>query len=186
MMLNNLANKLTLSRIIVIPLIVLVYYLPFSWSSVAASCLFVLGCFTDWLDGFIARKFKQTSNLGVLLDPIADKLIVATCLILLIDKYQGKGLESLAISLPAMLIIGREIAISGLREWLAKVQKSEGLAVSLAGKIKTLLQMVAVSVLLAGPVLPYWQWIGYTTLYAAVLLTLYSMFRYLSSCLQPH
>ena len=181
----TLANKLTLSRILVIPVIVTLFYLPFSWSHAAAAFFFAVGCVTDWLDGFVARRFKQTSSLGILLDPIADKLIVATCLVLLVHKYQN-----IFMVIAAIVIIGREIAIAGLREWLRQTtQKTQkNLAVSVAGKIKTLLQMVAIALLLIAPFpyLPYQQyqqWIGYGVLCLAVVLTLYSMAHYLKTAL---
>lgn len=182
-MFHNLANKLTLARILIIPAIVVLFYLPFSWSHIIAAYLFIAGCITDWLDGFIARKWKQTSDLGILLDPIADKLIIAVCLILLIDKY-----NHILIIIAAMIIISREIAVAGLREWLLKTQSAQkiSLAVSFSGKLKTVLQMIAVAILLAAPYpyVPYQQWIGYIALCLAVALTIYSMLYYLKVALR--
>lgn len=175
----NIPILLTWCRILLIPLLVGVYYAPQSWLEMSeknniATLLFIGGAITDWLDGYLARKLNQTSAFGAFLDPVADKLIVAVALILLVELDRTN-------SLVAAVIIGREIAISALREWMAKVGASASVAVSLVGKIKTIAQMVAIPMLLyATPlfgvdVLEWGRWL----IYVAALLTLWSMGYYI-------
>lgn len=168
-------NVLTFSRIVVIPFFILAFYLPFSFARTLAAALFFLACFTDWLDGYLARKLKQSSSFGAFLDPVADKLLVSTSLLLLV------GSNTLPfITLPAVVIVGREIAISALREWMAEMGKRVSVAVSYMGKIKTGLQMVAIFLLIAyGAALSKWAMIGIGLLYVAAGLTLWSMAIYL-------
>ena len=134
----NVPNTLTLFRIALIPIFVLAFYLPFSWSNQLACGLFVLAAITDWLDGYLARKLDQVSNLGAFLDPVADKLMVAVVLVMLVEQHPHP-----LLALPAMVIIGREITISALREWMAELGARSKVAVSVYGKIKTVAQMLA-------------------------------------------
>lgn len=174
----NIPNFLTLLRILLIPIFVLVFYLPFRGNHVATAALFALAALTDWLDGYLARTLKQTSKLGAFLDPVADKLIVAVALVLLVGE---KNLPYLAI--PAAVIVGREIVVSALREWMAEMGKRASVAVSLIGKIKTFVQMLAVILLLLY-VPNYHAWLGitgYILLYLSAILTLWSMVLYLKT-----
>jgi CDP-diacylglycerol--glycerol-3-phosphate 3-phosphatidyltransferase len=172
----NIPNWLTLFRISLIPIFVLVFYLPIEGRHMGTAILFALAAFTDWLDGFLARKLKQVSPLGTFLDPVADKLVVAVALVLLVQAYASPWL-----ALPAAIIVGREIVISALREWMAELGNRCRVAVSYLGKIKTSSQMVAVILLLSqNPAhYTYITWIGLVGIYAAALLTLWSMVMYL-------
>jgi len=170
----NLPNILTLSRIVMIPVFVLVYFLPFGWSYMASAVIFALAGMTDWLDGYLARKLDQSTPLGAFLDPVADKLMVAVALTVLIHEY-----SSLLMTLPAMIIIGREIVISALREWMAEMGKRASVAVSFVGKIKTTCQMVSIVILVAFPQGEGLAYIGLVVLYVAAALTLWSMCVYL-------
>ena len=142
-MLWTVPNALTWMRIFAIPLVVVLFYMPFPWSDPAAGALFAIAGITDTLDGYYARKLGQTSRLGAFLDPVADKLIVAVALVLLVSKDQR-----LIVVLPAIVIIGREIAISALREWMAEIGQRRKVAVSKLGKLKTILQIVGLSMML--------------------------------------
>ncbi|MGM0535681.1 MAG: CDP-diacylglycerol--glycerol-3-phosphate 3-phosphatidyltransferase [Pseudomonadota bacterium] len=176
----NIPNLLTLARILFIPLLVVLFYLPFVWSMPLAAALFALAAVTDWLDGYLARRWNQSTPFGAFLDPVADKLMVAVALALLIERY-----EAIWLTLPALVIIGREIVISALREWMAEMGKRGQVAVSWIGKVKTTLQMAALLVLLAfTPGSPI-ALLGVATLYVAALLTLWSMFLYLRAA-WPH
>lgn len=163
-------------RILFIPLLVLVYYLPFEGRYVAAAAIFGLAALTDWLDGYLARKLDQMTPFGAFLDPVADKLIVAVALVVLVQSR-----PTLLVALPAMIIICREILISALREWMAEMGTRTSVAVSMVGKIKTTLQMIAIGVLLfADPVSAgSLNTLGLLTLYVAAALTLWSMAIYL-------
>ena len=174
----NLPNILTLFRIGLIPVFVLIFYLPFGWSNEAACIIFVLAAITDWLDGYLARKLQQISKLGAFLDPVADKLMVAVVLVLLVERYPG-----LVLSLPAAVIIGREITVSALREWMAELGARSRVAVSIYGKIKTIAQMTALPLLIYHDSLygiPVYS-LGLILLYIAAGLTLVSMYQYLVS-----
>lgn len=172
----TLANQLTLARIALIPLFVVVFYLPYKWSYPAAALLFSLAAVTDWLDGYIARKYQQSTAFGAFLDPVADKLMVAVALVLLVGVHQ-----SAPLAIAAAVIIGREIVISALREWMAELGKRSSVAVSFVGKVKTTAQMIALITLLAfepeGH--PTAQLLGYFLIYLAAGLTLWSMIIYL-------
>ncbi|WIO73077.1 CDP-diacylglycerol--glycerol-3-phosphate 3-phosphatidyltransferase [Porticoccaceae bacterium LTM1] len=174
----TLPNILTLMRIALIPIFVLVFYLPWEWRFMACAGIFVLGSITDWLDGYLARRLGQTTPFGAFLDPVADKLSVAAALILLLEANPTPW-----FALPALVIIGREIVISALREWMAELGQRASVAVSSIGKFKTAVQMIAISVLLAfNPVTyPLYHNIGLALLYASALLTLWSMFVYLKA-----
>jgi CDP-diacylglycerol--glycerol-3-phosphate 3-phosphatidyltransferase len=175
-MLWNLPNTLTWLRIGAIPLIVLLFYMPYHWSDPAAGLLFAAAGVTDSLDGYFARRLGQTSRLGAFLDPVADKLIVAVALVLLISK-DTRAL----IVLTAVVIIGREITISALREWMAEIGQRRKVAVSQLGKIKTILQIVGLSMMLYRmPIasLPIYR-IGVVLTELAAAATLVSMVAYL-------
>lgn len=170
----NLPNILTLSRILLIPIIVLVYYLPYGWSYPVAAAIFALAGATDWLDGYLARKLNQTTPMGAFLDPVADKLIVAVALTMLVEEHHTP-----LLTIPAMVIIGREIVISALREWMAEMGKRASVAVNYIGKIKTACQMFAIILLLLTRPDTTIAAIGILLLYAAAVLTLWSMVVYL-------
>lgn len=174
----NLANQLTLCRILLIPLLVVVFYLPYDWRFPLAAVLYTLAGVTDALDGYIARKYQQTTPFGAFLDPVADKLIVAVALALLIELHASPW-----FTLPAAVIIGREIVVSALREWMAELGKRAKIAVSGLGKIKTVFQITAIVILLAFDPSKffYMKWLGYLTLYVAAALTLWSMLLYLKA-----
>ena len=174
----NLPNTLTLLRIAMIPIFVVVFYLPFKWSNLLACLIFSIAALTDLLDGYLARKLDQMSRLGAFLDPVADKLMVAVVLVLLVQQR-----PTLYLALPAAVIIGREITISALREWMAELGARSKVAVSIFGKVKTVTQMVSLIFLVyKKPLfgLPVYG-IGLVLLYIAVILTLWSMFEYLYS-----
>ena len=200
----NLPNTLTWLRIFAIPLVILLFYLPFSWADPAAGLLFALAGITDSLDGYFARRMGQTSRLGAFLDPVADKLIVAVALVLLVSKDMPKivvpGLEgmdgghatlraatvSFILVLCSIVIIGREIAISALREWMAEIGQRGKVKVSQLAKYKTILQIVGLSCMLfrwdlpilPGVSLPIFQ-IGFVLTIVAAVLTLISAVSYL-------
>ena len=172
----TIPNQLTLLRILLIPVFVLVFYLPFSWNNLFACAIFSLAAVTDVLDGYLARKLNQTSLLGAFLDPVADKLMVAVALVLLVQQN-----PVIQLALPAAVIIGREIAVSALREWMAEIGARSKVAVSVLGKVKTIAQMVALGFLIFNDSvlgLPVYT-IGLVLLYIAAFLTLVSMFQYL-------
>ncbi|CEP35548.1 MULTISPECIES: CDP-diacylglycerol--glycerol-3-phosphate 3-phosphatidyltransferase [Halomonadaceae] len=176
----NIPNILTLARIAFIPLLVVLFYLPFSWSMPVAAGLFGLASITDWLDGYLARRWNQSTPFGAFLDPVADKLMVVVALALLIERY-----DTLVLTLPALVIIGREIVISALREWMAEMGKRGMVAVSWVGKLKTTLQMVSLLILLALPPSHEFALLGVVVLYTAAILTLWSMIQYLKAA-WPH
>ena len=175
----NLPILLTWLRIVAIPLLIAVYYLPANWAGsherdVVATYIFLAAAFTDWADGFLARKLNQTSAFGAFLDPVADKLMVAAALIILVQLGRADAIV-------AAIIIGREITISALREWMAKIGASKSVAVSMLGKVKTAAQMVAIPLLLYHA--PFLgtdsRVLGSWLIWIAALLTLWSMGYYL-------
>ena len=176
----NIPTTLTWLRIVLIPVFVGVYYLPDAWLAPAgknwlAMSIFAVAAITDWLDGWLARRLALTSAFGAFLDPVADKLMVAAALILLVAL--GRADAYLAI-----IIIGREIAISALREWMAEVGAGKSVAVAFAGKLKTVAQMTAIiALLLYEPLIPgvSTPLLGTIALWIAVILTLWSMVHYL-------
>lgn len=172
----NLPNSLTLLRVAMIPLLVVVFYLPWKWHALASAALFGLAALTDWADGYLARRLGQESRFGAFLDPVADKLIVVVALVLLLEQHATPE-----FALPTMIIIGRELVISALREWMAELGRRASVAVSGIGKVKTSLQMIAIIALLLFPptVHPRLSLVGVVLLYAAALLTLWSMACYL-------
>lgn len=172
----TIPNTLTLLRIALIPLFVVLFWLPFQGTDLLAAAVFLLAAVTDWLDGYLARRLGQTSRLGAFLDPVADKLIVAVALVLILQRD-----PTIAVALPTMVIIGREITVSALREWMAELGARAKVAVSWLGKVKTTFQMVALCLMIARePVagLPSYL-IGLVALYVAAALTLWSMVLYL-------
>lgn len=171
----NIPNVLTLLRVLLIPVFIVLFYLPFSWSYLAASAVFAVACATDWLDGYLARRLQQSTPFGAFLDPVADKLTVAVALVLLVGDH-----SNIWLTIPAAIIIGREVVVSALREWMAQLGARATVAVSQLGKWKTAAQMVALVLLLANPpVFTVWVWLGYILLFVAALLTLWSMYAYL-------
>ncbi|WPL18670.1 CDP-diacylglycerol--glycerol-3-phosphate 3-phosphatidyltransferase [Thiorhodovibrio winogradskyi] len=172
----NIPNLLTLLRIGLIPVFMVIFYLPVPWARPVCALVFGAAALTDLLDGYLARRLNQTSPLGAFLDPVADKLMVAIALVLLVQA-DPRAL----LALPAAVIIGREITVSALREWMAEIGNRAKVAVSKAGKLKTTAQMIAIFLLiLQGPLLglPI-EPIGMALLYIAALLTLWSMALYL-------
>ena len=173
--LSSLPNILTLMRIVLIPIFIALFYLPKPWAHAVAAGVFALASFTDWLDGYLARRLQQMSPFGAFLDPVADKLLVATALLLLVG---AKEIDY--ITLPAIVIVGREIVISALREWMSEVGKRTSMAVSYIGKLKTTLQMIAIFLLVAfHPDESMWGVLGFVLLYVAAILTIWSMVIYL-------
>ncbi|MFK8053671.1 MAG: CDP-diacylglycerol--glycerol-3-phosphate 3-phosphatidyltransferase [Woeseiaceae bacterium] len=174
----NFANLITAFRIAAIPLCVLLYYLPFEWSRKAAALVFAAAAISDFFDGYIARRFNQMTPFGAFLDPVADKLIVAVALVLLVHT-EGSWMMSVI----AIIIIGREITVSALREWMASQQASSTVAVSLVGKVKTTFQLIGLSFMLWGDTLwglPIME-LGFIALLLAAAMTLWSMWIYLSA-----
>ncbi|MYD44704.1 MAG: CDP-diacylglycerol--glycerol-3-phosphate 3-phosphatidyltransferase [Gammaproteobacteria bacterium] len=164
-------NAVTLIRIACIPLFVLIYVITEEWHWVAG-LLFGFAAATDWLDGYIARKWEVDSKFGAFLDPVADKLIVITALVLLVGSY-----ASVWITIPAIVICARELFVSALREWMAEMNRRSIVNVSLVGKVKTAIQMIAIFALLCNPVdidLPL-VIAGIVLLYIATLMTIWSM-----------
>lgn len=171
---------LTLIRIALIPVLALFFYLPYWWSNIACVAVFVLAAATDWADGFIARRMGQMSTFGAVLDPLADKLMVATALIMLVQRQES---YEIIFTISAAVIVGREITISALREWMSEIGEWARVKVSWVGKVKTGFQMTSIGFLLYHDDLlglPI-ALIGELLLYAAAALTLWSMASYLRS-----
>ena len=179
----TIPNLLTLLRIALIPLMIFVYVSPLPYAMQLAALIFGLAGITDWLDGYLARKLNQTSPFGAFLDPVADKLIVACALVLVLYQH-----PSLYILIPALIIIGREITVSALREWMAGLGKRKTVAVSFLGKLKTTVQIIAILFLLwYQPLMGIPTYIiGVWLLIVAAVLTLISMFDYLRVALRAH
>ena len=172
----TLPTFFTLFRIALIPLFVLVFYLPFAWANIAATAIFALASVTDWVDGYLARSMQQESSFGAFLDPVADKLMVVVVIVLLVQAN-----PSIFVALPSVVIVAREISISALREWMAQLGASATVKVSFIGKSKTTLQMLALGFMVySEPLmgLPIFL-IGLVIYYLAALLTLMSMGTYL-------
>jgi CDP-diacylglycerol---glycerol-3-phosphate 3-phosphatidyltransferase len=177
-MVFNLPNTLTWFRILAIPLVVVVFYLPVPWARPAAAILFALAGVTDWLDGYLARRLGQTSSFGAFLDPVADKLMVSTALVILVQAD-----PSLLMAALAAVIIGREITVSALREWMSQLGEAARahVAVTFFGKWKTTAQIVGIAMLLYHqPILglPVYH-TGLVLLVVAAVLTIWSMLDYL-------
>jgi len=180
----NLPNILTSIRVILIPVMVVVFYLPYYWASFAAAVVFWFACITDYWDGYLARKMDLMTPFGAFLDPVADKLIVVISLMLVVERD-----SNLWLTVPALIIVAREVVISALREWMAEMNKSADVAVSYVGKAKTLIQMVAITGLLG--IEPAgtdglissdgWYYAAVLILVIAAVLTLWSMMTYLKA-----
>ncbi len=172
----TLPTAITLFRIALIPLFVLVFYLPFGWANVVATIIFAIASFSDWVDGYLARSMQLESSFGAFLDPVADKLMVVVVIVLLVEAN-----PSIYVALPSIVIVAREISISALREWMAQLGASTTVKVSFIGKTKTVAQMLALGFMIFSEPLmgfPIFQ-IGLGIYYLAALLTLVSMVIYL-------
>ena len=172
----NVPILITALRIALIPVFVAVYVLPSKWTNLLAAAVFGLAAFTDWLDGYLARRLGQTTRFGAFLDPVADKLVIVSAIVMLVGSH-----GSLWLTLPALVIVGREIVVSALREWMAEMNRRGIVAVSRIGKFKTGTQITAILVLLAFPPGsdPYLVMLGYVLIYGAAIMTLISMVMYL-------
>ena len=179
----NLPNLLTILRVLLIPVFVGLFYFPSTKSNMIAALVFVIAALTDMLDGYLARKLKQTTKFGAFLDPVADKIMVCTALVLIVEYYSVHVGDffphmNLLVSIPAMVIIAREIVVSALREWMAEIGQRAQVAVNWVGKWKTAIQMAAISLLI-------WRY-NDPMIYAAIgllgvatVLTIWSMIVYL-------
>ncbi|MCY4045552.1 MAG: CDP-diacylglycerol--glycerol-3-phosphate 3-phosphatidyltransferase [Cellvibrionales bacterium] len=174
----TLPNWITVFRLVLIPFFVLFFYLPYKWSFYLSAFIFVAAALSDMLDGYLARKLNQSSEFGAFLDPVADKLIVIISVVLLIEKF-----HSIYFTLPALVIISREIIISALREWMSGLGLRSTVAVSMLGKLKTVAQMLSITLFLilhAEHVKGLYD-IAYASFYLAAILTLWSMVVYLKA-----
>lgn len=185
----NIPNILTSLRILLIPVLVVFYFLPSEKRELIITSVFILAATTDWLDGYLARKLHATSSLGAFLDPVADKLIISSALVLLVSDIDvlARVFHPMPFAIAVCIIIGREIVISALREWMAELGERGLVAVGVLGKVKTVFQMVAIGLLLyAKPIMgiPIFH-LGEIAFYFAALLTLWSMWVYLKSAM-PH
>ena len=183
----KIPNLLTVFRIFLIPVLVVAYFWPSRYRSEIVTFIFVLAAMTDWLDGFLARQMNATTKLGAFLDPVADKLIVSCALVLLVSDLEvlDRVIHPLAFSVAVCVIIGREIVISALREWMAELGERGVVSVGILGKIKTGFQMVSIAMMLyAMPIqgVPVFL-LGEVAFYIAAILTLWSMWSYLQSAL---
>jgi len=183
----NIPNLLTLFRIALIPVLVVFYFWDLEIRSILVTGVFVVAAITDWLDGFLARKMNATSALGAFLDPVADKLIVSSALVLLVSDLAvlDSVLHPLLFSVSVCVIIGREIVVSALREWMAELGERGVVSVGILGKVKTVFQMVSISLLLyAEPILeiPAFR-VGELAFYVAAILTLWSVWVYLKAAM---
>jgi CDP-diacylglycerol--glycerol-3-phosphate 3-phosphatidyltransferase/cardiolipin synthase len=178
----NIPNTLTMLRIALIPVFVVFFYLPGHWTNVATAAIFGFAAVTDWLDGYLARRLEATSAFGAFLDPVADKLMVSTALVMLAEA-NPTDYPGIWLAIPAAVIVGREITISALREWMAEVGARAKVAVSMVGKVKTTAQMLALLLLLYRD--PFFGIpvadMGLALLYLAAILTLWSMVLYLTA-----
>ena len=175
---QNIPTLFTFFRILLIPIFVVVFYMPPSGKAIACS-IFIIAAITDWLDGFLARKLMQTSAFGQFLDPVADKLLVVVALVMVVSEYQ-----SMFITLPAAVIIGREIAVSALREWMSQLGKRVKISVIYVAKVKTVMQLISLAMLILytpGSYSHYILYIGSGLLIISAVLTIWSMVVYLKS-----
>jgi CDP-diacylglycerol--glycerol-3-phosphate 3-phosphatidyltransferase len=172
----TLPTAITLFRIALIPLFMVVFYLPFGWANVVATSIFFVACVSDWVDGYLARSMQQESSFGAFLDPVADKLMVVVIIVLLVEAN-----PSIYVALPSVIIVAREISVSALREWMAQIGSSATVKVSFIGKTKTMAQMWALGFMIfSEPLvgLPIFN-IGLVIYYLAAILTIVSMVIYL-------
>lgn len=170
---NTIPNILTLFRLILIPFFIVAFYLPVQWAYITSAAIFVLAAVTDYFDGYLARRLQQTSPFGAFLDPVADKVMVTTTLVILVEHY-----DSVWITLPAVIMVGREVVISALREWMAEIGSRASVAVNKWGKYKTASQMLAIT----GLLWQYQPWMilaAEALLYVAAILTIWSMITYI-------
>ena len=174
---KNLANILTLTRLALLPPMIVLFFVPFSWAAWLCLAFYIIGAATDWLDGWVARKFNQISEFGTLMDPITDKIFVVTILLMLVATERIEGLWVLSV----VVIIVREFMVSGLREYLG--DKNIKLPVTNLAKWKTTLQMIATGILIIGPYFPGGQIFGQLTLTGASVLTLVTGWGYLKTAL---
>jgi CDP-diacylglycerol--glycerol-3-phosphate 3-phosphatidyltransferase len=176
----NLPTHLTFLRIVLIPVLVILFYLPWNGAHIACAFIFMIAAFTDWLDGYLARRLGLTTRFGAFLDPVADKLMVAVTLVLIVQAD-----PSPYVAIAAAVIIGREITIASLREWMAEIGQRKKVEVSNLGKWKTTAQMVSITLLLLG--MDVWQEtlrnLGQMLLLVSAVLTLWSMVVYLRAAL---
>lgn len=177
----TIPNILTVIRVLLIPVFVVVYYLDWKWAHQAAAFIFWFAAITDWFDGYLARKLKQSTAFGAFLDPVADKLIVSAALLMIAETYATPW-----ITIPAVLLLSREVFVSALREWMAEHGKRDSVKVSFVGKAKTTAQMLALIGLLSEleyfmgiPIM--WVTLGYVLLYFATVLSVWSMCIYLKA-----
>ncbi|WP_373768185.1 CDP-diacylglycerol--glycerol-3-phosphate 3-phosphatidyltransferase [Glaesserella sp.] len=171
----NIPTYLTLFRVALIPLFIVSFYLPIQYSPEITTFIFFIASITDWFDGFLARKLNQTTRLGAFLDPVADKVLVAIALVSVVEYY-----HTWWISIPAGIMIAREIIISALREWMAELGERASVAVSIWGKVKTTAQMLALGGLLWRQA-PWMEYTAFALLYIAAILTIWSMLQYLKA-----
>ena len=174
----TIPTAITLFRIGLIPLFVVVFYLPFAWANIAATAIFALASITDWVDGYLARALKQESAFGAFLDPVADKLMVVVAIVLLVATH-----PSIYVVLPSIVIVAREISISALREWMAGLGNSSAVQVTFIGKAKTTAQLTSLLLMIYSEplfIIPTYQ-VGLYGYYLAALLTIYSMVVYLKA-----
>ena len=174
----NIPNFLTFFRILLMPAFILAFYWPSRYGHLISAAIFAFAAITDWFDGYLARTLKQTTKLGAFLDPVADKIMVAIALVLVVGEF-----GTAYIALPAAVIVCREIVISALREWMAEIGKRTSVAVSKMAKYKTTLQMIAlVALVMYRPEgLVLWKILGIILLYIAAIMTLWSMIIYLKT-----
>lgn len=176
----NAANLVTCSRVLMIPIVIILHYSTLPYHNLLAAGLFAIASLTDWLDGYLARKLQQTSAFGAFLDPVADKLLVVMALVLLAANH-----PTIWFVLPTAVIIAREVFVSALREWMASSNKRNLVKVGYLGKVKTTIQMIAIVLLLAvdatWPV--YLLWLGYVLIYVSAVFSLWSMIQYLAAAL---
>ncbi|SBT17491.1 CDP-diacylglycerol--glycerol-3-phosphate 3-phosphatidyltransferase [Marinomonas gallaica] len=172
----NIPNFLTSLRIFLIPVLIVIYYLPWEGRYYASAAIFGIAAITDWLDGFLARALNQSTPFGAFFDPVADKVMVSVALVILVAAYDNP-----LMTLASAVIVGREIVISALREWMAEMGKRASVAVSFVGKFKTTMQMIAIFILLSNAPGTGWADFGLFVLIIAALLTLWSMYIYLKA-----
>ena len=179
----TIPNILTVARIIAIPVFIIAYFLSPDQKNTVAVAIFVLAALTDWLDGFLARKLKEVSPFGAFLDPVADKLIVCTALVLLVsdDNVSSQVLFQSIFTISVIIIVGREVSVVALREWMAEKGQRASIATSYLSKSKTFLQMLAIVLLLYGQAINEFPTlvVGELLLYIAAALTIWTMFLYL-------
>ncbi|MBV6525042.1 CDP-diacylglycerol--glycerol-3-phosphate 3-phosphatidyltransferase [Ursidibacter maritimus] len=171
----NIPTYLTIFRVVLIPLFILSFYLPIPYSAEITTFIFFIASVTDWFDGYLARKWNQTTRLGAFLDPVADKVLVASALVCVVEHY-----HTWWITIPAIVMISREIIISALREWMAEIGERASVAVSIWGKVKTTAQMFALGGVLWRQSFTM-EVLAFILLYIATVLTIWSMLQYLKA-----